>query len=75
MDFLEPLWMTDDELIGVTGAKRISRQQQWLLDNGFLCKVRADGSLLVSRRHFESIMGGLIEKIGLSYPEPDFDAI
>lgn len=72
---LEPLYLTHDELTGITGAKRRARQVEWLRENGFQFKTRVDGSLLVSRRHYEHVMGGILDRMYIGFPEPDFDAL
>jgi len=75
MNDLEPLFLTASELEGVTGKKRHSNQAAWLVENGFKFKPRANGSLLVSRRHFEIVMGGILDRMFIGYSEPDFDSL
>jgi hypothetical protein len=71
----EPLWLTNDELRGVTGKRRRTHQAAWLRENGFQFKERADGSILVSRRHFEYVMGGILDRMFIGFPEPDFETL
>ena len=52
------LYLTEHELVGITGKVRPSAQLRWLRSEGFIAKRRADGSVLVSRRHYEEVMGG-----------------
>lgn len=75
MNDLEPLVLTERELEGVTGKKRRRKQAAWLIENGFKFKARANGSLVVSRRHFEYVMGGILDRTFIGFPEPDFDTI
>ena len=75
MNDLEPLFLTVSELEGVTGKKRRARQADWLIENGFKFKTRANGSLVVSRRHFEYVMGGILDRTFIRFPEPDFESL
>lgn len=75
MNDLEPLFLTASELEGITGKKRRSKQATWLMENGFNFKARANGTLVVSRRHFEYVMGGILDRTFIGFPEPDFDSI
>ena len=72
---LEPLYLIEDELYGVTGFKRRDKQAHWLRENGFQFKVRSNGSLLVSRRHYEFVMGGRLDRVFVGFPEPDFGSL
>jgi hypothetical protein len=67
--------MLSEELVGITGFKRNANQAEWLRENGFQFKLRADGSVLISRRHFEFVMGGIEDRMFIGYPEPDFDSL
>jgi hypothetical protein len=51
------LHLTRDELRDITGLKRPDAQMRWLRENGFVALRRADGMPLVSRAHFEAMMG------------------
>ncbi|NGP52125.1 DUF4224 domain-containing protein [Thioalkalivibrio sp. XN8] len=71
----QPIYLTDRELEAITGRRRSSAQIRWLRSNGFLCIRRGDGRPLVSRSHFEAVMGGILPAPCLDYPEPDFEAL
>ncbi len=72
----QPIYLTEEELIGITGLRRRRAQFNWLIKNGFKAIIRADGKPIVSRSHFESIMGGVNSAIkNLCVPEPDYEAL
>jgi hypothetical protein len=71
----QPVYLTDCELEAITGRRRSSAQFRWLRANGFLCLRRGDGRPLVSRSHFEAVMGGISWSLRAAPPEPDFDAL
>ena len=75
MDDLEPLILTDAEIAQITGKKRRACQASWLSENGFRFVARADGSLVISRRHFEYVMGEALDRMFIGFPEPDFDSL
>ena len=75
MNDLEPLILTDTEIAQITGKKRRDHQAAWLAENGFKFLTRADGSPVVSRRHFEFVMGDKLDRMFIGFPEPDFDAL
>jgi hypothetical protein len=70
-----PIHLTDSELEAITGRRRSSAQLRWLRANGFLCIRRGNGRPLVSRSHFEAVMGGISRAVKAPTPEPDFDAL
>lgn len=69
------IFLSQEEIQQITGFKRSFAQVRWLQENGFEVKIRADGSPLVSRSHFELIMGGIIPADNGRACEPDFSAI
>ena len=71
----EPIVLTTDEIFGITGYRNRRCQRRWFNRNGVQFKERGNGSLVVSRRHFEHIMGGFLDIIGSTYVEPDFSTI
>ena len=71
----QPVYLTDRELEAITGRRRSSAQLRWLRANGFLCIRRGDGRPLVSRSHFEAVMGGISRSLMATTPEPDFDSL
>lgn len=68
------LHLTKAELRDVTGYKRPDAQLRWFRKNGFVALQRADGMPLVSRAHFEAMMGAATGRKGAE-PEPDFEAL
>lgn len=54
-----PIYLTDEELREITGRVKYSAQLRALRAMGFTVRVRPDGSPLVSRAHWEQVMGGL----------------
>ena len=71
----EPIYLTTDELYGITGLRRASAQFRWFISNGFKAVKRANGFPVVSRAHFLVVMGGIRFETYPDYPEPDFDAL
>ena len=69
------IYLTTEELRGITGLRRASAQIRWLGRQGFRVLRKADGSPLVSRANFEATMGGMIPGSPGSDSEPDFDAL
>jgi len=69
------LCLTHDELVEITGLKKFSAQLRWLRKEGFVVKRRADGMPLVSRAHFESMMGVVLSQQNNIYQEPDFSSL
>jgi hypothetical protein len=55
---MQTINLTIEEIQQVTGRVKPCAQLRWFKQNGFTAKVRADGRPLVSRAHFESMMGG-----------------
>ena len=71
-----PIYLTAQELQGITGFVKASAQVRSLRQMGFQFVLRADGSPLVSRTHFEKLLGGA----GLLPPpsaaaEPDYSSL
>ena len=46
-----------DEMREVSRCQRPSRMIRWFRENGFTFKVALDGYPVVSRQHFEEVMG------------------
>ena len=68
--------LTPEELRAVTGRSRWTAQIRWLRANGFTVLQRADGMPLVSRAHFELMMGGAeADASSKRQVEPDYDAL
>lgn len=75
MNELDTMFLKEKEIVQATGYRRRRCQERWCLENGVMFLRRRDGSLLISRRHFEYIMGGKIDSIGATYDEPDFSTL
>lgn len=69
---LMPIYLSVEELREITGRIKPSAQIRWLRQQGFTVLVRANGRPLVSRAHFEVVMGGLRGQIEAPELEPDF---
>ena len=69
---LIPIYLTVEELRGITGRMKAAAQIRWLRRHGFTVLARADGKPLVSRAHFESRMGGFGTGAEPPEVEPDF---
>lgn len=69
-----PIYLTIEELREITGRVKYSAQIRYLRSQGFTVIPRADGRPLVSRSHFETMMGG--EHFIKKYHEhnPDFSS-
>ena len=72
---MSAIYLTAAELQGITGYKRVSAQLRWIREQGLKYAIRGDGSVLVSRAHFELSMGGIPPKAVRAIIEPDFSAI
>ena len=70
-----PIFLTDEELEGITGYIRSNAQITWLRSQGFTVLKRADGRPLVSRSHFEEVMKGIMFETHPDHPEPDYEAL
>ena len=69
-----PINLTRKELQEVTGRKKASAQIKWLQRQGFTVMPRADGTPLVSRIHFEAVMGGKLYQSKTDEIQPDFSS-
>ena len=72
---MDTLSLTKNELIEITGKERPSAQIKWLRSQGFTVVPRADGLPLVSRNHFEAMMGGEHYQSKALIHEPDFSSL
>ena len=66
------LCLTKEELQELTGLKRFAAQFRWLSQQGFIVRQRGDGMPIISRQHFESVMGGVLTSNKSKSQEPDF---
>lgn len=69
----ESIYLSDAEICEISGRERPTAQLKWLRKNGFTAKPRADGTILVSRRNYEIVMGGYTE-MKSNFAEPDYAA-
>ena len=72
---MDAVYLTQDEIIEITGRVKPSAQYRWLNANGFTAKLRADGRPLVSRAHFLLVMDGQLPGSKPLDYEPDFGAL
>lgn len=70
-----PIYLTIEELKEITGRVMASAQIRWLRSQGFTVLARADGRPLVSRNHFEAMMGGQHYQSKAQVHEPDFSTL
>ena len=70
-----PIYLTIEELKEITGRVKASAQFRWLRSQGFTVLLRADGRPLVSRNHFEAMMGGQHYQTKAEVYEPDFSSL
>jgi len=71
----DPLILSHDELVSLTGRTRYGAQAKTLAQMGFAYRIRPDGSPVVSRTHFEAIMGANTPSPSRSATEPNWDAL
>ena len=69
------IYLTAEELQGITGLKKPTAQVRALRKMGFQFITRADGSPLMSRSHFELHMCGLPLSGSSENDEPDFSSL
>lgn len=73
---MSDIFLTADELVGLTGRLRSSAQKKALHMMGVDFLIRPDGSLVVSRRHVEELLGARPEKVKKKPPnEPNWAAM
>ena len=69
------IYLTAEELKGITGYSTPSAQVRWLQMNGFTVLLRGDGKPLISRAHFEIKMGGFLNPTKQQEYQPNLGAI
>lgn len=73
---MSEIFLTSDELVELTGLRRSSAQKKALHMMGVDFLIRPDGSLVVSRRHVEELLGARQEKVKKKPPnEPNWAGI
>ena len=70
-----PIYLTIEELKEITGRVNATAQIKWLRSQGFTVLLRSDGRPLVSRNHFEAMMGGQHYPSKAQVYEPDFSTL
>lgn len=71
----QPLTLTPEELVEITGYVRPSAQARALRAIGIEHRIRPDGRLLVLRSHVECLLGGAPGAKVQSAAEPNWSAI
>jgi len=56
----EGLILTQEEIVSITGRKRYTAQARQLARMGIEHRLNAAGGPIVSRRHFEQVMGAQV---------------
>jgi hypothetical protein len=69
------LILSHDELCMLTGRRRYSAQARALARMGISHRLRPDGFAVVSRAHFEEIMGAESTSQPSAVSEPDWSAL
>lgn len=69
------LILSHEELCALTGLRRYRAQARALARMGIVFRVRPDGFPLVSRAHFEEIMGTELRARPSDITEPDWNAL
>jgi hypothetical protein len=70
------VFLTNDELFGLTGAKRREGRVRALRAMGIEHRVRPDGRVIVLRSHVEALLGGAPGPIvSVAEPDPDWSAL
>ncbi|BBU69278.1 DUF4224 domain-containing protein [Fluviibacter phosphoraccumulans] len=73
---MSELFLTSDELVELTGRRRSGAQKSALSMMGVNFLIRPDGTLVVSRRNVEELLGVRPEKVKKKPPnEPNWDAM
>ena len=65
-------WLTEDELVGLTGKKQRAAQLQWLATNGIKHYKDANGKPLVGRAYISEFLGASNGKVSKG---PNFAAL
>lgn len=70
------MFLTDEELITISGYKNKKFQRKWLLANGIKHIVSSQGKVLVHQMHLENILGASRPSTkSASFCTPDFEAL
>lgn len=68
------LFLTAEEMNELTGRRRRASQESALRAMGIEHKVRADGRVLVLRKHVEQVLGAVLPKDDPEKITPNWDA-
>lgn len=71
---INSMFLSPDELVELTGRRQRASQEAALRAMGIEHKVRADGRLVVSRRHVEQQLGAAGESHSQHEVMPDWSA-
>lgn len=66
------MFLSEDDVRGLTGYKQTAKQIKWLTDQGFTFYVRADGRVAILREHVETLMCNSKHQ---PRPSPNFSAL
>jgi hypothetical protein len=69
------MFLTDEELYELTGAKRRGTRVRILRAMGIEHRVRPDGRVIVLRKHVEILLGGTLPTKAPQSPEPNWAAL
>lgn len=69
------MFLTDEELYELTGAKRRDTRVRILRAMGIEHRVRPDGRVIVLRKHIEALLGGELKTKAPRSPEPNWAAL
>lgn len=73
---MSEIFLTSEELVELTGRRRSSAQKNALRMMGVDFLIRPDGTLVVSRRNVEELLGARPEKVKKKPPiEPNWYAM
>ena len=64
------MFLSEEEIVALTGYKRRGKQADWLQANGFNFHLRGDGGIAMSRSHVEDVLSMSTRK--RRPPQPDF---
>jgi len=66
--------LSDEDLLGLTGFVRPSKQIEWLCREGFTFRIGGDGHPKVDRAHYDKMMGAASGSARRK-TEPDFSSM
>lgn len=72
---MSDLFLTDEDLFGLTQRKRRDAQVKVLRFLGINHRVRPDGSIAILKEHVAKELGGTVEKKKVKRVEPDWSGV